>query len=155
MGHQKFHAIDLSGPAGQVVSGCRCQLGLQACQLLFKLTALLNNLGKLGGELVAWCLKQCRCQGKRLVGLANLIEQPLARNGLKPPNACCNARLRNNLKKTNVARAADMGPTTEFTRASNVKHSHLVAVLLTKERHGPPRNSLIKTHDLSPGCGIF
>ena len=79
--------------------------------------------------------------------LLGKFHRPQTSGGFHTANAGCHTAFAGNFEQTDVASAPHMGATTQFTRRTNVEHTHGVAILLAKQHHGAGALCTFNVHD--------
>src|SRR5690554_43260 len=135
---QHPHAIDLAGFAGHVAAGGAGGPGLELLHFLLQLLGTLQRRRQLAEQVLPVATQQLRGLTQLILGLIHPGHGCRTGDRLDPAHPGSNTAFADDLEKTDVPGAADVGATAELDgeAASHGQHAHLVTIFLTEQGHG-------------------
>ena len=138
-------AIDLLGPAHQLLGHALHGLGTELVDLFLHVVVLVDILRDDGLEVLG-VVKERLQVAERVLEQIDGVLADLARHGLDAAHTSSHAALANDLEEADAARGSHVDTAAELARGSEADHTHAVAILLAEEGDGAQLLGLLHRH---------
>ena len=144
-----------TAPAARSVPLPRGELVAQSPCLLLELADTLERITHLDGKIVARTTHQSGQFGDECIARLDFGERTLAGHRLDATHAGGDSAFRDDLEKTDVARARDVRTAAELHRKiTDAQHAYLARIFFTEERHRSGGHRSVVLHLSRLGDGI-